>query len=224
MLAGYPQSKPNKVFYSVLSAIIKKTHHASFDCRRCGSKKLVALEQLKTYGKEKEGKEAIEETLVSFRESQIPPLWRDLSLESSEVAAVYFGGMSTTFPYLEKDGQHFPVIHVLLQVRKKAIKVNSLVDSGASFSVFRPEIAEYLGIPIERGSPIYLTGIGGSILGYTHRVSMTAGGKTFRCKIIFSKEFTVSFNLLGRDNFFSPFVISFMEHDRKTVLAPLKKQ
>ena len=127
--------------------------------------------------------------------------------------------MRVEFPYLEKDGQYFPVVQVALRSRRKKIAVNALVDSGASFSVFRPEIAEYLGIKIERGKQVYLTGIGGRILGYLHWVPLFVGGKSFRCKIVFSKEFTVSFNLLGRDNFFSPFVVSFMERRRKTVLA-----
>ena len=131
--------------------------------------------------------------------------------------------MRMEFPYLQKDGQGFPVIQVTLHARSKEITVQALVDSGASFSVFRPEIAEYLGIQIERGKQVYLTGIGGRILGYMHKVSATAGEKTFRCKIVFSKEFTVSFNLLGRDNFFMPFVVSFFEREKKTVLAAYEK-
>ena len=95
--------------------------------------------------------------------------------------------MRSEFPYLEKDGQHFPVVRVMLRSGRKKITVNALVDSGASFSVFRPEIAEYLGIAVERGKQVYLTGIGGRILGYLHHVPLSVGGKAFRCKIVFSK-------------------------------------
>ena len=129
--------------------------------------------------------------------------------------------MKTEFPYLEKNGQYFPVAQVTLRSRRKKIIANALVDSGASFSVFRPEIAEYLGITVERGKPVYLTGIGGRILGYLHRVPLSVGGKSFRCKIIFSREFTASFNLLGRDNFFLPFTVSFAERRKKTILTPV---
>lgn len=127
--------------------------------------------------------------------------------------------MRSEFQYLEKDGQYFPVIQVTLRGKSKEITVNALIDSGASFSVFRPEIAEYLGIKIEAGKQVHLTGIGGRILGYLHRVSLSVGSTSFRCKIIFSREFTVSFNLLGRDNFFSPFLVSFSEKQKKVVLS-----
>lgn len=126
--------------------------------------------------------------------------------------------MKQEFSYFEKDGQWFPVIEVTLRHRKKEITIKALVDSGASFSVFRPEIAEYLGLSLEKGKRVYLTGIGGRILGYIHQVSLTLGTTTFRCKIVFSQELNVSFNLLGRDNFFVPFVISFLEKKKKVII------
>lgn len=126
--------------------------------------------------------------------------------------------MRSEFSYLEKGGQYFPVIEVTLVHDSRAISLKALVDSGASFSVFHPEVAEYLGIALERGKKIYLTGIGGRILGYLHILKLKLGRKVFRCKVVFSPEFKVSFNLLGRDNFFSPFVISFVEKKRKIIL------
>ena len=127
-------------------------------------------------------------------------------------------GVKKIFSYLEKDGQYFPIVEVKLKSRKNELTVKALVDSGASFSVFRPEIAQELGIVLEKGKKIYLTGIGGRILGYLHKVSVSVGNKNFLCKIIFSQEFNVSFNLLGRDNFFMPFIISFIEKDKKIIV------
>lgn len=126
--------------------------------------------------------------------------------------------MKKEFYYLEKDGQYFPIIEVKLKSHKNELIVKALVDSGASFSVFRPEIAQELGLDLEKGKKIYLTGIGGRILGYLHKVSVSVGNKNFICKIIFSSEFNVSFNLLGRDNFFTPFIISFFEKNKKLLL------
>ena len=126
--------------------------------------------------------------------------------------------MKKKFSYLEKDGQHFPIIEVKLKNHKNELIIKALVDSGASFSVFRSEIAQELGIDLEKGKKIYLTGIGGRILGYLHKVSVFIGNKNFICKIIFSPEFNVSFNLLGRDNFFIPFIISFFEKNKKIII------
>jgi len=99
------------------------------------------------------------------------------------------------------------------------LTLKALVDSGASFSVFRPEVAEYLGITIEKGKPIYLEGIGGRILGYLHSLRAVVGKKKFRCVIIFSREFTVSFSLLGRNNFFANFKITFDEKKKQVILG-----
>jgi len=130
--------------------------------------------------------------------------------------------MKTNFPYIQKGGQYFPVIDVKLQTPHNALKVKALIDSGASFSIFRPEIAKYLGIKMEQGRRIYLEGIGGRILGYLHKLTLTVGNKTFQCKVVFSPEFTVSFNLLGRDNFFQPFDITFQERTKLIIIADEK--
>lgn len=126
--------------------------------------------------------------------------------------------MIKSFSYLKKGSQYFPIIKVNLRGFEQKLTVEALLDSGASFSVFRAEVADYLGIPIEKGKPIYLTGIGGRILGYLHKVPIRVGTKSLICKIVFSKEYLVSLNILGRDNFFLPFLITFYEKRRKVVL------
>ena len=61
-----------------------------------------------------------------------------------------------TFPYLRKGEQFFPVVDITLAVPKRPLTVKALVDSGASFSVFRAEVLAYLGIPLARGERLYL--------------------------------------------------------------------
>ena len=129
--------------------------------------------------------------------------------------------MKKEFSYSKKDSQWFPTIDVVLQGPKQARSFKALVDSGASFSVFRSEVADYLGIQLEKGEPVFLTGIGGRILGYLHKIKIEVNKESFVCKIIFSKEYTVSLNILGRDNFFLPFVITFLERDKKTIIKQI---
>jgi len=126
--------------------------------------------------------------------------------------------MQKEFSYSKKNSQWFPTINVVIQGPKKRKLFKALIDSGASFSVFRAEVADYLGISVEKGKPIYLTGIGGRILGYLHKIPIKVGVKKFICKIVFSKEYTVSLNILGRDNFFLPFLITFNEKEKKLIL------
>lgn len=126
--------------------------------------------------------------------------------------------MKSIFPYFKKGNQDFPIVPVTLTNGDNSITIEALIDSGASFSVFRPEVAEYLKIPITKGARIQLAGIGGKITGYLHTIAIQLGTKKFSCKIIFSSEFNVSFNLLGRDNFFVPFTISFKEKAKQVII------
>lgn len=127
-----------------------------------------------------------------------------------------------TFPYLRKGEQYFPVVDITLTLPRRSLTVKALVDSGASFSVFRAEVLAYLGIPLVRGAPVYVEGIGGRILGYRHRVPARVGGTRFMLMVIFSQELTVSFNLLGRENFFQHFRVTFDERDRTVHLQPYR--
>ena len=126
--------------------------------------------------------------------------------------------MIKNFSYIRKGNQCFPIIKVDLRGYKQKLTVEALLDSGASFSVFRAEVADYLRIPVEKGRPIYLTGIGGRILGYLHKIPVQVGDEKFICRVVFSKELTISFNILGRDNFFLPFLITFNERRKKVIL------
>jgi len=131
--------------------------------------------------------------------------------------------MKKEFSYLKKKDQYYPMVDVELIGPKRSLLVKALVDSGATYSIFRPEIASFLGIPIKKGERLYFYGIKGKILGYLHRVPVRVNREKFECNIAFSKEFKVSFNLLGRDNFFLPFLITFNEKFRKVLLEKNRK-
>lgn len=126
--------------------------------------------------------------------------------------------MRQEFPYLKKGRQSFPVIDVELKGRRRSLVIKTLVDSGATYSIFRSEIADYLGIKIEKGKPIYLEKLSGRILGYIHRIPVRVLDKDFYGKIIFLRELDISFNLLGRNNFFKYFRITFDELGQKVII------
>jgi len=120
--------------------------------------------------------------------------------------------MSKDFSYI----QGYPLIEVTLIGPKEEIKMLALLDSGADYSLFSLEVAEKLGIKKERGKKIFLQGvIGEQFPGYLHKVPVQVGSMTFNCRIVFSKVKTA---LLGRDNFFLPFLITFNEKYQKVSL------
>lgn len=117
----------------------------------------------------------------------------------------------TAFPYYFNGSDYFPVIPVVFVVGAKRIRSQALVDSGATISIFGEETANALGIDIESGKRTMLGGIGGRIVGYIHHVKVRITGKELLCPIVFSHEYTVSFNLLGRQAVFKQFRIIFEE-------------
>lgn len=118
------------------------------------------------------------------------------------------------YPYIKKPSGLFPLIKVILSVGEKKVPIEALIDSGASISVFEGRVAGLLGIKIRQGKEIYLGGVGGRILGYIHHIKLEAAGKKFICPIVFSDEYKVSFNLLGRQGFFNKFKICFNEKNK----------
>lgn len=118
----------------------------------------------------------------------------------------------TAFPYYFNGSEYFPVIPVVFVVGEKRIRSQALVDSGATISIFGEETANSLGIDIVSGKRTTLGGVGGRIVGYIHNVKVRIAGKKFLCPIVFSREYTVSFNLLGREAFFKHFRIIFEEN------------
>ena len=118
----------------------------------------------------------------------------------------------TDFPYYRNpEGTYFPVIPIVFYHQGKKIDASALVDSGTTISIFRSDIADLLGLTIEKGEEIYLGGVGGRIKGYIHRLKIEVAGKNFSCPIVFSHEYLASFNLLGRQEFFKRFKITFEE-------------
>ena len=123
--------------------------------------------------------------------------------------------MIKEFPYIKEWGKFYPFIPLIIANK---ISAYALIDSGAEVCLFRQEVAEQLGIKIEKGEKSTLTGIGGKITIYKHIVPIHVTSWKFNCKIAFSKEFEASINILGRNNFFQHFIIKFDELKRKTFL------
>ena len=116
------------------------------------------------------------------------------------------------FPYQRNSiGDSFPVIDLFVSQNNRTARIFVLVDSGATVSIFREDVAEQLGITIESGKETFVGGVGGRIKGYVHRLDIEIAGKKFLCPVVFSHEYMVSFNLLGREAVFKKFKIIFEE-------------
>ncbi len=125
-----------------------------------------------------------------------------------------------SYPYQNNStGDFFPIIDLFASHKDRAVRVFALIDSGATISIFREDVADQLGLVVEKGNEIYLGGVGGRIKGYIHELNIEISGKKFLCPVVFSHEYTVSFSLLGRKIFFENFKITFEEKRRQLKLG-----
>lgn len=123
--------------------------------------------------------------------------------------------MLKEFPYIREKGRYLPMVPVLVG---KLFQTYAIVDSGAEISLFRPEVAKVLGIQIEKGERMDLTGIGGRIVVYRHIILIAIAARELKSNIAFSHEFVASINILGRNNFFRYFIVKFDELKKITYL------
>lgn len=124
----------------------------------------------------------------------------------------------TSFKYRFSNYNYYPIISISLSKGLLKTKTTALIDSGASISIFGESTANELNINIEKGEERMLGGVGGRIIGYVHKVKIKVAGKSFICPVVFSREYNVSFNLLGRDTFFEKFKITFDETKKNVIL------
>ena len=126
----------------------------------------------------------------------------------------------TSYPY-QKDsrGNLYPIILFQVEFKRTIAKTSALIDSGASISIFREDVAKQLGLVIDQGTQTLLGGVGGRIKGYVHNLELKIAGKNIIAPVVFSYEYSVSFNLLGRSGIFENFKITF---DEKNLVVKLQ--
>jgi hypothetical protein len=127
------------------------------------------------------------------------------------------------FPYIRFHGQHYPLIPVTLHRGDQSVNTFALLDSGASISVFRPEIARALKLPVRHPDEAHLGTANGGIRIGISRVDIEVEETRFSAKVGFSETFATSFNILGRQGFFPKFSVCFNEMMRTVIMVPLQR-
>lgn len=122
-------------------------------------------------------------------------------------------------PYFEiEKGIFAPVVRLEIASPERWIETEAYVDSGASYSIFKPEVADMLKINFLKGHRILLTvGDGGLIPVHLHNLPVRFARHEFNASIGFSDKLGVDFNLLGRASFFKKFMICF--NDKNNFLS-----
>ena len=125
------------------------------------------------------------------------------------------------FPYVKFHGKFYPLIPLTLRRGRYFVNTFALLDSGASISLFRPEIAQALHLPKSRRG-MRLDTASGRVNIAVVPIGVEIEQTRFNAKIGFSDGYAASFNIIGRESFFHRFSICFNEIMRTVVLVPLE--
>lgn len=105
-----------------------------------------------------------------------------------------------------------PIIPLGVQINNSWYIVQAYVDSGADYSVFKPQIAREAKLDYRAGRRTSLqVGDGNLIPVYLHDLEIQLGEERFTCPVGFSDRLGVSFNILGKQGIFDKFKICFLE-------------
>jgi len=130
---------------------------------------------------------------------------------------------AVTVPYSLYRGHPSPIIplHVRGPNGWEAIWV--YVDSGAFVSIFADAEARSLGLDLEAGQLTYsIVGDGSLIPVYVHRLPLRIGAVEWHARIGFSPRLGVGFNLLGRQDIFTRFDVTFSDSRQRITFTPVR--
>lgn len=105
-----------------------------------------------------------------------------------------------------------PVIPIRISTERSSLRYAALIDSGADFSIFHAELAEYLGLDIHSGRKETFGGIQerGGAEAFLHKVTLNVGGWDYKTTVGFSYDIAQhGFGILGQKGFFDIFVVKF---------------
>jgi len=126
--------------------------------------------------------------------------------------------MRHEFEYEPIGSKYYPIVPLLVGIGGAWAPISAMVDSGATLSILNAGIARALGIKVDKGQKIELSGIGGKVSGYLHRLRLNINGSEFEAEVAFTDELSVPMNLLGRKDVFEKFSITFNDKTKKVVL------
>ena len=130
------------------------------------------------------------------------------------------------FPYMkDTHGRYAPIVYLQARTSNRWLYLQAYVDSGASWSVFHLDVAQLLGIKLNRAKRHYIALGNGSVLPiYLHQIRVRFAGDEFLVPAGFSDALRVGFNLLGRAGFFNRFAVCFNDRARVLTVSRLSRR
>ena len=116
------------------------------------------------------------------------------------------------FKYIKAGKSLKPVVSITLRYNGKEFDYMALVDSGADFNIFHPELSYILDIDLTKLEKIPFVGIqpGEEMTGYVVPLEIGIGGRFYPTRSVMSFQISDSgYGVLGQLGFFDIFKVQF---------------
>ncbi len=117
----------------------------------------------------------------------------------------------------DKDGISVPVE---LRFGDGIVRLAANVDTGATFCIFRSEVAEALGLDLSSGLQQRFRTANSTFDAFGHEVEVTVLGVVTRSTVFFFADETINKNVLGRIGWLDRVRLGLVDHDGSLYLAP----
>jgi len=116
----------------------------------------------------------------------------------------------------EQDGIFVPVV---LKSGENRVRLSAGVDTGATFCIFRSELAEALGLALSSGNPKRFRTANSSFEAFGHDVELSVLGVTTYSTVYFFADAAIDKNVLGRVGWLDRVRLGLVEHASQIYLA-----
>jgi len=98
-----------------------------------------------------------------------------------------------------------PFLEINVIYEEKSIRLFSLIDTGADYTIFPRWVADKLGVIVEEGKMKLLEGAGGNLLAYIHPLTISICDKEIKIDVCFSEKNDIPEHILGRKDILNNF-------------------
>ena len=118
-----------------------------------------------------------------------------------------------TFASVYNYGTEALVVPVELEFADKLVRTDAYIDTGATFCVFKRELAAALDIDVESGSPLRFSTVTGGFDAYGHIVTLKTLGYSFEVTVYFAAFEAFTRNVLGRRGWLDQVQLGLIEYE-----------
>ena len=118
-----------------------------------------------------------------------------------------------TFTSIHNYGTEAIIVPVELEFADKLVRTDASIDTGATFCVFKRELAAALDIDVESGTPLRFSTVTGTFQAYGHIVTLKTFGYSFDTMVYFAAFEAFTRNVLGRRGWLDQVQLGLIEYE-----------